>query len=171
MRAPISVATAALLLLLAGCSGDADPGDGGGPALATAVFADDLESVCRGIAQDGAARLDPAKPGPHPLLVFAGESPHFTQDFTALPEGWTLAFGELERTELVACIDRTEAVFAGECTGYDTGGLEGEYVVELYDARYQVTLYAAATAEDVYAPRCPARRSRMSGAQRGRGPA
>lgn len=126
--------------------------NGGAPVSVTGagddLFADDFEPVCRGIAVPGATPYDPGAPGMHPLLVFSGAAPDFTQDVTTLPDGWGAQHPDLEDTEIVACVDRVAATLADTCTGYDVE-LEGDYSVETHDAVYDVVLYAATSAAEI----------------------
>jgi hypothetical protein len=137
-------------LVVAACGGESE--DAGGeatpPDASSNLFGDDFESVCRGIAVPGATAYEAGAPGIHPLLVFSGEAPDFTQDFTALPDGWVAQYPDLEDAELVACVNRVSATLVDTCTGYDVD-LEGDYSVETYDATYDVALYAATTAAEV----------------------
>jgi hypothetical protein len=137
-------------LAVTACGGES--GDAGTDTTPTepgnSLFADDFESVCRGVAVPAATPYESGTPGIHPLLVFSGAAPEFTQDFTALPDGWVAQYPDLAGTELVACLNLVSATLVDTCTGYDVD-LEGDYSVETYDAVYDVVLYAATTAAEI----------------------
>ena len=166
MRTTIGLVLAlAVLTAACGSSDDADGGDAAAPettaASGVAVFSDDFESVCRGTGVAAAAAYDPAAPGPHPLLVFAGEDPEYSQRFATLPDGWEASYPDLDRAELVVCVDRTSATQVRTCTDYEVDA-EGDYRVEVFDASYEVTLYRAtdasvvdSTSFDVVSDGCP----------------
>jgi hypothetical protein len=146
-------AAAAVLICLgagvAACGGGgADDPAGTSSPPAAGPLSDDFESVCRGVAVPAAAAYESATPGIHPLLVFSGADPEYTQDNTTLPDGWVVQYPDLEATQLVACVDRVSATLVDSCVGYDVD-LEGDYSVETYDAVYEIVLYAATTAREI----------------------
>lgn len=145
-------AAAVLICVAAGAAACGDGGTGEGTdtsgAAGEGLFAGDFESVCRGSAVSAATAYESGTPGIHPLLVFTGEAPEYTQDFPTLPDGWVAEYPDLETTELVACVNRLSAALVERCAGYDVD-LEGDYSVETYDAIYEVVVYAAATATEI----------------------
>lgn len=151
-RLAIGAAWLAIIVGLTACGGSDDEGgtDGTGSTAAApdTLFSDDFESVCRGATVAAATPYESGTPGLHPVLVFSGEDPEYSQDFTTLPDGWSAQYPELAATELVACVDRLSATKVETCDGYDVE-LEGDYSVETYDAIYEVTLYAATTGREI----------------------
>ena len=108
-RPRLAITVIALSLAFAACSDDvAAPTTGGAATTAPfdLIFADEFERVCRGIPALSGTAYERGTPGLHPLLIFRGEHPEYRQDFTSLPDGWVTTFGEFDRTELVACLNR-----------------------------------------------------------------
>jgi hypothetical protein len=150
-RPRLAITVIALSLAVASCSDDmAAPTTSGAATTAPfdLIFADEFERVCRGIPALSGTAYERGTPGLHPLLVFRGEHPEYGQDFTSLADGWVTTFGEFDRTELVACLNREARTSVGICSGYETD--DGTpYSVERWDASYAVMLYRATTAQEV----------------------
>ncbi len=148
-RVAVAVGVCMILVVSAcGGGGTADTTEAG-EAPGGNLFGDDFESVCRGTAVPSATAYESGTPGIHPVLVFSGEHPEYSQDFTTLPDGWVAQYPDLQATELVACIDRASATLADTCTGYEVDDLEGDYSVETYDAVYEIVVYAATTGAEL----------------------
>jgi hypothetical protein len=142
--------------VLSGCGG----GNGGAsPTPAGQTAAADLppylsafDRVCETqIGFGGAAAYAPT-PGIHPVILFADyrDPPTLIESGLTLPAGWTVA--EVADVELVACSRRTELTPTG--TKCDFGGNDGSapITLELADTVYELTVYAAATGDQVGEP-------------------
>lgn len=131
-----------------------------GPEMDTAQmveFSENVSALCRGGGGvPGTAAYDPAAPGPHPVLVYAGN-----HDADYASYGWRpapppgngiLNYNQYAYAQLVACIDGREGLgLARVCDvqGSD-GSIDETRSVEIYNAAsYHVTVYAAATGEPV----------------------
>jgi hypothetical protein len=167
-RPVVAVALAAVIVLGACGGGDDDSatstGDDTGdspaanteggsttPPEAVQHFDSDLAQVCRGTGVDWATPYDPARTGPHKVVVFQGP---VETDMTALSTGnaeWDVLFDEASdayaAVELVACAVRTADELTQTCTGYtDDDGTDSGKTVEYHSATYTVTLRDATTA-------------------------
>jgi len=107
------------------------------------------EAVCHGAGMADAAAYDPEDPGPHPVLVFAGNHPDYSLyellPDPSLPDGWVADLNQYAEAELVACVDGRDGLeLARVC---EVSG-EPDRSVEIYSAAgYEVTLRVAATGE------------------------
>ncbi len=154
----LSLLSLVLLVALSACGGGDDAGDAGtdagagGAAVApTELFNTQLEQVCGGGTVAAAAPYDPTSNEIHPLLAFEGKAPEFTESTLDFPEGWVAQYPDLEMTELVACLERTNEKFVKTCEGYESDETDETFSVDLYSADYDVTLYAAQTGEEIAA--------------------
>jgi hypothetical protein len=132
---------------------DDDAGDGELPD-----FASDFDRVCSSqVGFDGAAAYDPATPGPHVLVLFEsfGADGDLVQSGrSAMPAGWLLEEdgdfednSEMAEVELVGCMQRTEETANGTSCEFDDDG--DVVTLELVDTVHELTLYAAATGDEV----------------------
>ncbi|HEX2239629.1 MAG TPA: hypothetical protein VHJ82_00585 [Actinomycetota bacterium] len=142
------------LVSLAACGGGDDGADtatdaGGGVTPAVELFSTDIEQVCAGGTVAAAAPYDPSADAIHPMLAFEGAAPELTEMTLDFPEGWVAQFPDVEKTELVACLDRTKETFVKTCEGYKSDESDETFSVQLYDAEYDVTLYAAQSGEEI----------------------
>lgn len=159
------VVAVAVVALSAACGGDDDAaantggdtteaagGDSTTPPEAVQHFDSDFAQVCRGTGVDWATPYDPARTGPHKVVVFQGP---VETDMTTVSTGnaeWDVLFDEAgdayAEVELVACAVRTADELTQTCTGYtDDDGSDSGKTVEYHSATYAVTLRAATTAE------------------------
>jgi hypothetical protein len=166
-------------VLLSGCGGSTpsgtsagstvNPGGGGQSAAPTGqtaagelpTFAQDFDRVCETqVGYGGAAAYD-ATPGLHPVVLFydSGEPPTLIKASVTLPAGWAVTEdldftnnSELAATQLVACSRRTAATPNGTMCDF-TLNEGGTVTLELTDTVYELTVYAAATGEQVGEPK------------------
>ena len=109
------------------------------------------EAVCRGAAMAEAAVYDPDEPGPHPVLVFAGNHPDYGL-YELLPEvplaeGWNADLNKYSEVELVTCVDGRDGLELAQVC--EVSGEPGRSV-EIYDAAgFNLTLRVAATGEAI----------------------
>lgn len=160
----------AVLLTLAACD------DGGGevsgiqppddPALLQSFH---LAAVCSGTPITAAAPYDAAGSDLHPIALYSQNSfDGSVYDFmfpsqTNFPEEWTTPVDQpFSDIELVGCLARTEETLVETCTGYEIDEEDQEGTVEIYDAVYELTIYAAQTGEvvgtetiDTFMDECP----------------
>ena len=115
-----------------------------------------LAEVCNGTVIDVAAEYNASGNDLHPIAVFQQNS--FDGDIydsmfpsqTNLPEEWTVAIdGDYSVVELVGCLARVETTLVETCEGYELDEADDEGTVELYDALYELTIYAPKTGEVV----------------------
>jgi hypothetical protein len=166
---PLLLFLLAVLLSLAACddggsesSGIQPPDD---PALLQSFH---LAALCSGTAIAAAAPYDAAE-SLHPIALYSQNSfDGSVYDFmfpsqTNLPEEWSVPvdqpFGAIE---LVGCLARTEETLVERCEGYEIDGEDQTGTVEIYDAVYELTIYAAQTGEvvgtetiDTFMDECP----------------
>ena len=146
-----------MILAFSACGGgdSSDDGSAGGAPLPgesspAELFPTDLGQVCAGGTVSAAAEYTGAKGQIHPLAAFDGESGDYTEMTLDFPEGWTVMFPDYEKVELVACLERVADNFVKTCKGYESDDNPGEtFSVELYNADYDVALYAAQSGEEV----------------------
>ncbi len=146
-------------LSLVGCGGgddgstSTDAGAGDVPStdvsVPTILGASDLQQVCVGGTIASTPEYDKSAKGPHPLIAFSGEAPDYTELTLDFPEGWAMDFLAYETAELVACLDRVDEELVKTCEGYTSDESEEEFSVDLYNATYDTTVYAAKTGEEV----------------------
>lgn len=153
------VALFAITLLGSACSGGEEPAEPGGDAVAEATAADDAPSgaaddlfdsnfsqVCRDTGQPRAAEYV-AGPGVHPLLVMSSDDgTEYHQRSATLPDGWSAAWPDLERAELVACVRRVSAVPGEVCEGYSDEDSGQKWTVQNHDVEYDYSVRVARTA-------------------------
>lgn len=113
------------------------------------LFSTDLEQVCAGGTVAGVPEYDESAQGIHPMLAFEGKDPEYSEMVVDFPEGWVAAFPDIEKTELVACLNRTGESFVKTCKGYESDETDETFSVDLYNADYEVTLYAARSGDEV----------------------
>lgn len=147
----VVIAALMLTVLVVGC-GDSGSGDtpttiAGGGAVDDAVFlsTDDFEQVCRGIPQESAAAITDTEP-PYMVQVFAGADPDYQWRSVGLPDDW-YDIVDTAAHSLVLCLDRTAEQSTQICGPYEDDGTEWE--VEVFDATYAATLYAATTGDEI----------------------
>lgn len=147
----------------AGCGGgddaegtDADaaePADGSTetPPPASQHFDADFAQVCRGTGTEWATPYDPARTGPHKVVVLQGPN---ESDLLSISTGnpeWDVLFDPATdayaEVELVACAIRVSEKLEQTCTGYENDGVETGNTLDYYSATYEVTLRSATTAE------------------------
>lgn len=132
---------------------EGDAGDGELPD-----FASDFDRVCSSqVGFDGAAAYDAAAPGPHVLVLFEsfGADGDLVQSGrSSMPAGWLLEEdsdfednSEMAEVELVGCLQRTDETANGTTCEFDDDG--DVVTLELVDTVHELTLYAAATGEEV----------------------
>lgn len=154
--------------VLTACSGGDDGGDGaprpdaGSPAtnaLGTAAPTDvpasisELTRVCTTqVGFRGVTRYT-ATAGIHPVVLFQDHrGVGFAQSPVKLPDGWSVEedakvddTSDLRRAQLVACSNRVEETPTGKRCEFGRGDSKVE--LELFDAAYEVKVYAATTGE------------------------
>ncbi len=161
MKARWAILLFVAVVVLAGCGGGGDdsgstdtgaePGDipSTSVSIPTILGSSDLEQVCGGGTIAAAPEYDKKAKGPHPLIAFVGEAPDLEEKTLEFPEGWQIDFLAYEQAELVACLDRVDEKFVKNCEGYTSEDSDEEFSVELYEATYDTTVYAAKTGEVV----------------------
>ncbi len=160
------------LTALAGCSSDdtdsdaadetsdssenRDPSDVDEPSGDLPQFSTEFDQLCTTqVGFPGAAEYT-SDPGPNVIVYmenYRDEGTYVTSS-RALPAGWALQEdddyednSEFAAVELVGCLDRTETTPTGIDCEFDDDGTT--ITLELVDASYDLTVYAAATAEVV----------------------
>ncbi|WP_420628851.1 hypothetical protein [Candidatus Leptofilum sp.] len=148
-----------IFFLLIGIGAAACGGDGGGntpPSDPAELKSFHLAGVCTGTVIEAAADYDASGSGPHKIALYSQNS--FDGDIydimfpsqTDIPEAWTTAVDQpFSDIELVGCLARTETTLVDTCEGYEIDEEEREGTVEIYDAMYELTIYAAKTGEVV----------------------
>lgn len=158
VKARTAAGLVALALLAAACGGgteDDASGDTGdnvpsveAPSVPLLLTSSDFEQVCGGGTVSQAPAYEKTKGEIHPILAFSGEDPEYEELVLDFPEGWATEILTPEATELVACLDRTKDTVAETCKGYESDDNPGEtFAVELHDATYDVTVYAASSGD------------------------
>lgn len=133
-----------------------EEGDGGGgitpPSDPAELKSFHLAQMCTGTVIEAAAAYDDSGSGPHKIALYSQNSfNNSTYDFmfpsqTDLPDAWTTAVDQpFSDIELVGCLERTETTLVETCEGYEIDEEDREGTVEIYDAVYQLTIYAAQT--------------------------
>ncbi len=166
---PLLLFLLAVLLTLAACDDGGSEGSGiqppDDPALLQSFH---LAAVCSGTAIAAAAPYDAAG-SLHPIALYSQNSfDGAVYDFmfpsqTNLPEAWTVPVDQpFSDVELVGCLARTEETLVESCEGYEIDGEDQTGTVEIYDAVYELTIYAAQTGEvvgtetiDTFLDECP----------------
>jgi hypothetical protein len=161
--------------LLAGCSSDSsDSDESKGDGDTTDTLADDETSTPEAPTADlpafstewatvcttqvgyaGAKAYEPG-PGPHTIVYmenYRDEGNYITSSRT-LPAGWALVEdtdyednSEFAAVELVGCLDRTETTPTGIQCDFEDEGVTT--TLELVDADYDLTIYAATSGESI----------------------
>lgn len=115
-----------------------------------------LAEACTGTVIDVAADYDASSGGPHLIAMYSQNSFDETvYDFmfpsqTNFPDDWTVPVDQpFSEIELVGCLARVEETLVETCEGYEIDEEAGEGTVELYDAVYELTIYAPMTGEVV----------------------
>lgn len=167
-------------ILLSGCGGGnggdssagatVNPGGGGQSASPTGqtaadelpTFMQDFDRVCETqVGYGGAAAYDDATPGLHPGVLFydSGDPPTLITASVTLPAGWTITEdmdfadnSELAGAQLIACSRRTAATPNGTMCDFTLND-GGTITLELADTVYELTVYAAATGQQVGEPK------------------
>lgn len=139
------------------CGDDGSGGGGGGitpPSDPAELKSFHLAQVCSGTVIEAAAAYDASGSGPHKIALYSQNGFDETvydlmfPSQTDLPEAWTTAFDQpFSEIELVGCLARTETTLVDTCEGYEIDEENREGTVEIYDAVYQLTIYAAQTGE------------------------
>jgi hypothetical protein len=149
--------------LLAGCGGSSSGGGepvaaGGGDTTASttpttaasSLFPDDFESVCQGATQSQATAYD-KKAATHKALYFETyEEDLLDQSTTDLPGDWTIQWSAddpaaLSGIDIVACGVRTSSKHVKTCTGYKDNDDKELGKLELYTAKYELSVHEATT--------------------------
>ncbi|GJM41402.1 MAG: hypothetical protein DHS20C20_16840 [Ardenticatenaceae bacterium] len=147
-----------IFFLLIGISVVACGGDGGNtpPGDPAELKSFHLAGVCTGTVIEAAAEYDASGSGPHKIALYNQNS--FDGDVydimfpsqTDIPEAWTTAVDQpFSDIELVGCLSRTETTLVDTCEGYELDDEDREGTVEIYDAVYELTIYAPKTGEVV----------------------
>lgn len=159
-----------ILLSLSAC--DEGGSEGGGiqpPDDPAELKSFHLGEVCSGTAIAVAAPYDASSSALHPIAMYSQNSfDTSTYDFmfpsqTNFPEAWSVPVDQpFSAIELVGCLARTEATLVESCEGYEIDGEDKTGTVEIYDAVYELTIYAAQTGEvvgtetiDTFIDECP----------------
>lgn len=128
-----------------------------------------LAETCTGTVIDVAAAYDASSSALHPIALYNQNGYDGTvYDFmfpsqTNLPDAWTVpvdqAFSDIE---LVGCLARVEQTLVETCEGYELDDSSKDGTVEIYDAVYELTIYAPKTGEvvgtemiETYMDECP----------------
>ncbi|MCA9919298.1 MAG: hypothetical protein KC445_15170 [Anaerolineales bacterium] len=159
------------LLISLGAVACGDEGGGGitAPSDPAELQSFHLAQMCGGTAIEAAAAYDASGSGPHKIALYDQNGYDNTvydlmfPSQTDLPEAWTTAFDQpFSDIELVGCLARTEATLVDTCEGYELDEEDREGKVEIYDATYELTIYAAKTGEvlgtetiETYMDECP----------------
>lgn len=113
-----------------------------------------LAKMCTGTVIEAAAAYDASSSGPHKIALYNQNGYDNTvydlmfPSQTDLPEAWTTAFDQpFSDIELVGCLARTETTLVDTCEGYEIDEEDRTGTVEIYDAVYELTIYAAKTGE------------------------
>lgn len=146
--------------------GQVDGGESATPTGQTAAdelpaFMEEFDRVCETqVGFAGAAAYD-ASPGLHPVVVFKdfGDPPTLIQSSLTLPAGWTITQdadfadnSEFADAQLVACSRRTKATPNGTKCDFTSNDSGTTITLELTDTVYNLTVYAAATGQQVGEP-------------------
>ena len=134
-------------------------GEGGGtapPSDPAELKSFHLAEACTGTVIDVAAAYDASSSGPHLIALYSQNSfDESVYDFmfpsqTNFPEEWTVPVDQpFSDIELVGCLARVEETLVETCEGYEIDESDDEGTVEIYDAVYELTIYAAKTGEVV----------------------
>jgi hypothetical protein len=115
-----------------------------------------LAEVCTGTVIGIAAEYDASSSGPHLIAMYSQNSFDETvydvmfPSQTNFPEDWTVPIEQpFSDIELVGCLARVEETLVETCEGYEIDETDDEGVVEIYDAIYELTVYAPKTGEVV----------------------
>lgn len=113
-----------------------------------------LAEVCNGTVLDVAAEYDASSGSLHPIALYSQNSFDGTiYDFmfpsqTNLPEEWTVPVDQpFSDIELVGCLARVSETLVESCEGYEIDETSDSGTVEIYDAVYELTIYAPKTGE------------------------
>jgi hypothetical protein len=170
-RARAVFVTCLVASVLVGCGGGGNEPTGGSTATAGAsanssiavsadlpTFLREFDRVCETqVGFAGAAAYD-ATAGIHPVVLFYdhGDPPTLIQSSHTFPAGWTVTEdadysnnSELEDVELVACSRRVEATPTGIMCDFEGDDGSSPSTLELTDSVHELTVYAAATGEQV----------------------
>lgn len=148
------------LLISLGAVACGDEGGGGGgitiPSDPAELQSFHLAKMCTGTVIEAAAAFDASSSGPHKIALYSQNGFDETvydlmfPSQTELPEAWTTAFDQpFSDIELVGCLARTETTLVDTCEGYEIDEEDRTGTVEIYDATYELTIYAAQTGEVV----------------------
>lgn len=142
-----------LSLIVTACGGSSEPAATSTPRPLTVW---DYEKVCRQGTISEASAYDGAAGQTHPILLFerdsANETTYNSKTNTTLklPEPWVVDYeGDATSVELVACITRVSEEFVDVCEFGDDDDPDKVYLLNVYDASYEVKLFAATTGEEV----------------------
>ncbi|MBV9484661.1 MAG: hypothetical protein JO246_01235 [Frankiaceae bacterium] len=156
-----SLVVLALVGVVAGCSGGGSsgggtPAAGGGttPTVSTSsggpLFDSDFSPVCEGATQSRATPYDNTA-ATHKAFYFET----FDQDLinesdTDLPSDWTIQYSASDPTafagiDIVACGVRTSSKFVKTCTGYKDSDGKELGTLDLYTAKYTLSVHEATT--------------------------
>ena len=164
-----------LFFLLIGFGAAACGGDSGGsggvtiPSDPAELQSFHLAKMCTGTVIEAAAEYDASGSGPHKIALYNQNGFDETvydlmfPSQTDLPEDWTTPFDQpFSDIELVGCLSRTETTLVDTCEGYEIDEEDREGTVEIYDATYELAIYAAQTGEllgtetiETYMDECP----------------
>lgn len=146
--------------------GQVDGGESATPTGETAAdelpaFMQEFDRVCETqVGFAGAAAYD-ASPGLHPVVLFTDfdDPPTLIESSQTLPAGWTITQdadfadnSELADVQLVACSRRTKATPNGTKCDFTSNDSGTTITLELTDTVYVLTVYAAATGQQVGEP-------------------
>ena len=141
-----------ILLVTAACdSGSSGPEPPSDPAELKSFH---LAEVCTGTSVDVAAAYGASSNELHPIVLYSQNS--FDGEVydlmfpsqTDLPEDWTVAVdGDYSVVELVGCLARVQETLVETCEGYELDETDEQGTVELYDAVYELSIFAARTGE------------------------
>ena len=149
----------ALLLASLACAGTTSTDDSSSSETPTPrpLMGFDFEEVCRrGTVDEVPAYV--AEPGSgkiHPVLVFENrfsEANSFSQIYPStlkFPVPWMVdSDGDFSTVEVVACLEKADTTFVQTCdyTDDDTGD---EFLLDVYNATYDVHVYAAQSGEEL----------------------
>lgn len=145
-------ASALCLLGLVGCgsSGTSEPPT----PLPLTVFA--YETVCRQGTISEAAAYAPSAGAVSPLVLFDRGGPdendyNFSGNLSFnLPEPWVVNYdGDPTKVQLVGCITRITTTPVDTCDFQDEDNASKTYLLNTFDATYEVKLYEAQTGKEV----------------------
>jgi hypothetical protein len=141
--------------LLAGC-GSSTPAEPAAPPTEMPLTVWEFEKVCRQGKIAEATPYSRAQKRYHPLIMFQREGTEtnsyyeMSNTIVKLPEPWIVDYlGDATSIELVVCITRISDTFVKTCEFKDDEEPGKIWLLDLYDAIYEVRVITATGAEEL----------------------